>query len=368
MSPSYRIFLEQPAIPQYLTPLINLLNDRLGDRLRVAFGAQHQGTRSDPAMIERAQADRTGRYQLMPILDLPRDTSWFSSGFRQAARPGDVAVLAGSPRILSNLAWMAQSRAGTVWWGQGWGPNTTPASARSRLRLANRCDVRLFYDESEADLIGHWSHAPTFYINNTLAYSSEDRLTLRTAASPRFCFLGRLTAKTNPERLVSIASILAQHFGAALRIGVVGDGPMRSQLEAQVQSAGLTANFTFHGAMFDLDAISEVLHEYTALLYPGAIGLTTQHALSEGLPVITHRDLNRHGPEARLLRDGENAWLCDDTDVALAQACLAAATQDDASFVQRQKRCRQVRTTHSIQSMADRFLAACESAVDQRRR
>ncbi len=357
----YRVFLEQPALPQYQTPLVHALRQRLGPRLHVAFAESHQGTRSDPVNVQAAAAGEGG-LRCMAVADLPRSMTWFRSGFRSEVRRGDVAVLTGSPRIVSNLAWLLQPGVGTVWWGQGWGPNTTARSARARLMLANRCTVRLFYDETEAPLIGHWSRKPTLYINNTIAYSAAEGLRLRPLAAPRFCFIGRLTDKTRPERLVRIATLLKPRFGSALRLGIIGDGPARPALERAVQAAGLQAHFEFHGALFDRDQVSRVVRDYGFLLYPGAIGLTVQHALSEGLPIITYGDLSRHGPESRLLRQHHNAWLCDDHDEAFAAACTEAAELAPEAYQALQQRCLQIRSTHSIDAMADRFVQACEQA------
>lgn len=359
---AFRVFLQQPAIPEYLVPFIAELQARLGERLHLAFARSHQGTASAPGFVQDCERRHDGRFRLLAVRDLPLRMSWFDTRFDTAPRRGDVVVLAGNPRIVSNFAWLARPGVGTVWWGQGWGAATTARSAKIRVRLSNLFDSRLFYDPEEAALIGRWARAPTGYIGNTIAYSDAAGLHLREAAGPRFCFIGRLTDKSGAARLPAIAAGLKQRFGEALRIGIVGDGPLMGELREGIRARGLEGSFRFHGAVFDRDEASRLLRDYAFLVYPGAIGLTTQHALSEGLPIVTHGELSRHMPEARLLAHGRNALLCEDTEQGYIDACTQAATMAPGDYRALQQRCLAIRDTHSIARMADAFLAACEHA------
>lgn len=355
------MLLEQPAIPAYLSPLIHELHAQLGDRLIVAFAAEHQGTRSDQAMIELASR-RSGWIREMRLTAGPKRTTWFHSGLRKLARRHDVAVLAGSPRVLSNFAWLLKPGVGTVWWGQGWGPATTQDSMVKRVRLSNRFDVRLFYDLLEQPLVGPWAKSPTKYINNTILYSEPPPPTRSGAPAAHFCFVGRLTDKTGVSMLPALAAALRSRGHRGLRFTIIGDGPASAKLRSLIDEFGVSESFDLLGQIFDRDLISQRLRTSCFLVYPGAIGLTTQHALSEGLPVITHRNVERHGPESRLLTDGQNAFLCEESMQGFIEACERAMSLSEEAYAGMQANCLQIRQTHSIGAMARTFIESCELA------
>lgn len=362
MKESYRIFLQQPAVPEYLVPLIQELRNRLGDRFILETGISHRGTDSSAEFLSKTHDGEVAGVRLMEMYELPRSTSWFHSSFAKEVRRGDVVVLTGNPRILSNFPWAIQKGSGTVWWGQGWGSNTTKLSARIRIGLSNLFDVRLFYDELESALVGRWASSPTLYINNTIAYSDPSQLILRDGLVPSLCFIGRLTEKSGVLLLPPIVEGLLQRGVRAIRMGIIGEGPEMPSLKTAISSSGLSEQFVFHGAMFNREVVSRVLREYYYLIYPGAIGLTTQHALSEGLPVITHGNYEGHNPEARLLKDGINAIFSEPTVSGFVEACCRALELPREKYVEMQRSCVDIRRTHSISLMANRFIEACDVA------
>jgi glycosyltransferase involved in cell wall biosynthesis len=359
---NYRIFLHQPAIPEYLLPLIQELNTRLGPRLLIETTRIHQGTQTAPELIEKIENGSVDWVRLIDSNEFFRNCTWFHNNFRRYAKRGDVLVFAGNPRFLSNYSWLFKNGKGTVWWGQGWGSNTSKRSARIRLIIANLYDVRLFYDQLEEQLIGRWSRAPTFYINNTIAYSNPDLLRVRERAAAAFCFIGRLTKKANVILLPMIALKLKELGLIDFSFGIIGDGPEMDRLKAIIRDSKLDDSFNFHGPVYDREFASEVLRKYNFSIYPGAIGLTTQHSLSEGLPVITCGDYSKHNPEARLLQDGVNAIFAEQNVSSFAEACFFAAKLTDDRYQEMQKNCLNIRETHSIALMADSFVKACDSA------
>jgi glycosyltransferase involved in cell wall biosynthesis len=342
-------------------PLIAELQRRLGPRLHVEAAEEHQSTRSSSAAFALAQGGSPA-LQRIEATALPAQVSWFRSSFASQARVGDVFVGAGNPRIISNFRWLARRGVGTVWWGQGWGANTSERSARVRLWLSNLFDVRLFYDETERSLIGKWANEPTFYINNTIDYSEIEQVSIRETPKPAFCFIGRPTAKSGAAMLPAIADGLRAKGLRNLKMGLVGDGTELAALRATIERLGLAGAFEFHGAVFDRSRVSQILQHYSFSIYPGSIGLTTQHALSEGLPLITHRELEGHMPEGRLLRHGFNAFLCERSLDSFIDTCFDAAHLEPAAYREMQYNCLEIRKSHSISKMADAFVLACEAA------
>jgi glycosyltransferase involved in cell wall biosynthesis len=78
-----------------------------------------------------------------------------------------------------------------------------------------------------------------------------DRFNLVAAQDPaaplRACFIGRLVPYKGPDMLLEAAAPLLR--AGALALDIVGDGPMRAALEAQVARDGTGGAVTFHGAL-----------------------------------------------------------------------------------------------------------------------
>lgn len=361
MSNQYQIFLQQPAIPEYLVPLIDELRLRLGDRLFVETALSHQGTFTSQEMLIKAR-ESGPNIQIIRQTALPGRLSIFHSNFDKKIKHGDVIVFAGNPRIISNFIWMRFPNIGTVWWGQGWGSNTSPVSARIRLSLSNIFDVRLFYDVSENDLVKNVAKEPIFYINNTVDYSDANQFQLRKVRHNSLCFIGRLTEKSGVINLPAIANELIKSGIEDLKIGIMGDGPKMEIVKKKIKEYDVENYFDFHGSIFNRNEASKVLNNYCFMIYPGSIGLSTQHALSEGLPIITHRNFRQHNPEARLLEDGVNSFLCSGSIPSFVSACISAFSLTDCEFVKIQKASLKMRSTHSIAHMADAFIRSCDKA------
>lgn len=63
----------------------------------------------------------------------------------------------------------------------------------------------------------------------------------------RCCFIGRLVPYKGPDMLLEAAAPLLRD--GRLVLDIVGDGPLRSELEAMVQAGGLAEWVTFHGQL-----------------------------------------------------------------------------------------------------------------------
>ncbi len=101
-------------------------------------------------------------------------------------------------------------------------------------------------------------------------------------ATVNFLFVGRLTQLKGLQDIIKILPKLRGDW----RLDVVGDGPLRTQLEEMVKSLGLAERVIFHGFLNDPDAWME---RSDCLLFPSYIEgmpLTLARAIQMGLPVI----------------------------------------------------------------------------------
>ena len=103
---------------------------------------------------------------------------------------------------------------------------------------------------------------------------------------PRFAFVGRLIDWKGVDMLVeATARALRRHD---LELHIVGDGPMRAQLESLCASLMLGDRIVFHGFLSQ-DKCAELLATFDALVLPSLYesgGAVVLEAMAMGLPVI----------------------------------------------------------------------------------
>lgn len=120
----------------------------------------------------------------------------------------------------------------------------------------------------------------------------------------------------------------ASQRGLRLQVDLVGDGPLRSELEAQVMCAGLSSRVTFHGHVGH-DRLAQLLAQADIFVSP-ALSDGNNVSLNEAMacasfPIATHIPAN-----AQWIEDGVNGLLYSPGDVAALTACILRAAGDAA--------------------------------------
>ncbi len=226
---------------------------------------------------------------------------------------GDILVMAGMPRALSNILLLLKARlkgVKTVWWAHY--RSSTSKSWRVSLRLKLLClaDLALFYTDEE---ILHFRQRrvcdPSLAIdalNNGIDNSVIRSIRVPYEArrrEPRILFIGRLTKKSALDVLLKAVS---QPVLKGVLLDVIGDGERRETFERYAEALGIRERVNWHGATTDETAIANIANSCRIFVYPGAVGLSIVHALNYGLPVVVHDDRWLHMPEIAAFSDGEN--------------------------------------------------------------
>jgi len=132
-----------------------------------------------------------------------------------------------------------------------------------------------------------------------------------------FVFTGNLIEGKKPGLLLKAFSTISQRYPDT-RLGIIGDGELRSALEKQVHELDLEEKIVFYGRLTRKE-IAEVYQEYDCFALPSAgetFGVAYIEALAAGLPVIATRC---GGPEDFITE--ENGILIDvDCEEQLIQA------------------------------------------------
>ena len=134
------------------------------------------------------------------------------------------------------------------------------------------------------------------------------------------CCVARLGPQKGLHILVDAVAVVAGER-PDLRVVVLGDGPLRSALEAQAATRGVSANITFAG-LASGDAVRQHLLDARAFVLP---------SFAEGLPVVLMEALALRRPVLTTwvagipeLVDAQVGWLSPPGDVAALAASIRA--------------------------------------------
>jgi glycosyltransferase involved in cell wall biosynthesis len=356
----------QGALPDYRVHLVRALR-RLDPRpVRVVSGETHFTPTVVAVLGDEA-------------IDL-RVVNRYLLGRRLLAQPGavcpgitaGVAVLEFNPRIVSSwvvLVVRRLLRRPTVLWGHvagrggsGW---LAARLRRAAVRLSGHLLVYTDHEAREAALA--YARARVTSAPNGL-YASADARPVEPGPEPQpaFVFSGRLVPGKRCDIAVA-AFALARRSGclpehAELRL--VGDGPERDRLEADVDRLGVAGSVRFLGNIpaSDEARVAEVYADALASVCAGYVGLNAIQSLWFGVPVITARG-EPHAPEVAALRCGVNAVFAPTAGAAELATCLAAVWRDRmrwwAARVPIAETCRE---HHSVERTARGLVDAIEGA------
>jgi sugar transferase (PEP-CTERM/EpsH1 system associated) len=118
--------------------------------------------------------------------------------------------------------------------------------------------------------------------------------------------VGRLDPVKNQAALLEAVASLLPSF-SRLRLLIVGDGPVRGQLEAQALSLGLGQVVTFTGARADTPELLRSLDLFVLPSVNEGISNTILEAMATGLPVVA----GRVGGNPELVAEGVTGALYD---------------------------------------------------------
>lgn len=120
---------------------------------------------------------------------------------------------------------------------------------------------------------------------------------------PVIIMIGRLNARKKLDMLIDAVAQLDKN-GESYNLVFIGDGEDRINLEKLTDGYGLSQRVWFYGACFDERANSELLYNADLCIIPGDIGLTAIHAMTLGVPVISHNLFKYQGPEFEAIVPG----------------------------------------------------------------
>ena len=287
--------------------------------------------------------------------------------------PGDVLVLSGDVRVLSNYPLILQAKrrgVGLVWWGHGFSRRHQGVN-KVRWALLKHMDAILLYSDAELIRYRELGIVPDrlFSMNNGVdletidsaindwpeAHLSEFRLRNCLDGEKVLLFCGRLAARGRID--MALRAVADLHtVGQACRFVIIGDGPERETLQTLAVDLGISQNVLFLGAIYDEKELAPWFLSADCLLHPGAIGLGLLHAMAYGVPTVTTDAANKHGPEIAALSVGENGLLFHEGSLSSLVEQVRFIMDND-SFRDRLSVCARntVQTDYNVANSASRF-------------
>lgn len=120
---------------------------------------------------------------------------------------------------------------------------------------------------------------------------------------PVLIMIGRLNFRKNLHLLLEAIAILSVQK-KFYNVVFVGDGEDKLGLENLVENLNIAQQVWFYGACYDEKKNAELIYNADMCVVPGDIGLTAIHAMTFGVPVISHDYYPNQGPEFEVIKYG----------------------------------------------------------------
>ncbi|HEV7716538.1 MAG TPA: glycosyltransferase family 4 protein, partial [Steroidobacteraceae bacterium] len=343
--PPVAVQVIQPIVPHYRVPFFEGIAKRRELRVRLCVSPTIAGL--PPSLPVRGMnVDAAHHYREM----LGGRVLWQSGlTLEPSLRRGDVLVIDGNPRLISNIPlFIAARRRGVaiVWWGHGWSATSASLRARFRIRLMRLADIVLLYTDAERDdLIARgFDPARVFALNNAV---DEQRIAAAANAWPPhrlaeftrqnrlegrklMLFCGRLRKTPSTDLHVALHALARLAvLSRSYLLAVVGDGPDGRALRDLATRLGVSDHVLWLGSLYDEDELAPWFLSARCFVYPGPVGLSLIQAQAYGLPVITHDNPREHNPEIAALEEGVTGMTVPRGDVRALAECVATICGDD---------------------------------------
>lgn len=217
------------------------------------------------------------------------------------------------------LPWIRRTKGKPIvlFWSHGFNMErglTTPKQKLAqapRVALSRLVDGHLCYSDEGRDFLARFMPANRLFVApNTLDVDSlkviaKDVVPAAAPGRPHLITVGRLTPDKDIPRLVRLFHALRVHLPDAA-LTIIGDGADADKVRAEAGSE-LGKSIHMPGAEYDETKLAAYYHSADAAVFSGAVGLSVNHALAYGVPVIAFArtpEGPHHHPEIAYVVDG----------------------------------------------------------------
>jgi glycosyltransferase involved in cell wall biosynthesis len=294
------IHIIQPALPSYRIDFFRRVASAKGQEWNVVV----YYSKIDMGALTKLSQEYAWSSELGPIISIFFGLFWQHGVTNISIQRGDIVVISGAPRCLSNIYILFKARllgAKTVWWGHFKGASAKAWRLWLRSLLMRFSDALIFYTDFEvAEFHSSFKFKGALLVrglNNGL-----DLADIKSVRDPYFAterensllFIGRLTEKSELKLLLRA---LHEPRLEKVHLRVIGTGNEDLNFRNYARSLGISDRVVWHGEMTSEAEIASIVNRCKLFVYPGAVGLSLLHAMSYGLPCIIHSERREHMPE-----------------------------------------------------------------------
>lgn len=131
---------------------------------------------------------------------------------------------------------------------------------------------------------------------------------------PRIAMVARFAPQKNHRQLLEAAASLDRPY----RLVLIGDGPLRTEMENLARSLGIASSVEFAGERRDVDRILAASHAFVLSTNWEGLPISILEALRAGLPVAA----SNVGGVNEMVREGHNGFLVQPGNTAALAAAL----------------------------------------------
>ena len=117
---------------------------------------------------------------------------------------------------------------------------------------------------------------------------------------PTLIFIGRLIPSKRIDWILEAMADLREK-GLDLNLMIIGKGSVYDYLKNHTETLALTDRVWFYGECYNEDELKVLLYNADLCVSPGEVGLTALHTMTYGVPVISHNNFYKQGPEYELI-------------------------------------------------------------------
>ncbi len=370
-----RVGIVQRVLTTYRRPFFERLASQPGIELSVFAGQPQRGeaVRVENVLNRGKVFAATNRY-----LPSPLGLLCWQSGVCDWLTTFDpqILTLEANPRILSHwlaIDWMRRRRRSVLGWGLGELERSGPIWLRTARRrfawlLIRSFDAMIAYSsKAKNDYIAAGVPCDRVFIAHNSIDNSESETYLAELGVkldwvpswkdslnlmpdlPIVLFVGRLIPQKRVDLLIRACGPLFE----SCQLLVVGDGPLRAELELQARAFDKRIRFVGHQAG---ESLARSFIGSDIFVLPGAGGLAVHQAMSYGKPIIVSFG---DGTEADLVREGQNGYFFQPGNEEDLRAKIALLLSDPDRIRQfGQVSLALIRSEMNLDAMVNSFLQA----------
>jgi glycosyltransferase involved in cell wall biosynthesis len=341
------------SLGSYRREFLRLMNQELGGSLLVLAGS------SAPDRSLRLLDPAEVPYRPLRSRILPKDVILMRPPVLQLLRC-EVLLLDLNPRIPLNWLLLAARRImgkSTVLWGHAW-PRQGKAAASDRLRHGMRwlaTGLITYTRTQRQELAARHAGTPVTAAPNALYLRRQFAFEPSTARH-LVLFVGRLIPAKKPALLLdAFEDVAAEH--PDIQLVVVGDGPLRAEIETLRSRSKWTERIVLRGHVDDYGELKELYDRAFVSVSPGYVGLSATQSFSFGVPMVIADD-EPHAPEIEAATEDNSTFFRSDDPRGLAIRLREMWHQRNQWHARGEEIARSCGAQYSVESMVEGVVTA----------